>query len=684
MNGRRVSVPGKVDGFAGLRPSLSSVSWYYQRLRSMTSREVVYRIGEQAKRLRWRNYRKGWKAFELPDGALPNISGLKQSLVENGSPDLLSLLRREARILCERPLTIFGQKWDGGPIVDLVARDPLTFHLDPVSGQHWPLHEYCFSIAFRNLHGHGDSKFCTELNQLQFCHPLAAAAALDQDASMSARVWTTWNAWYESNPPFRGINWQSSVSMALRVVSLVLVCSLIECPDRRLRTRLRTLLNAHGFWLARYPSLHSSANNHLMAESVALFVLGTLMPDVPGAEDYRDTGRRRIQQLALELILADGVGSEMSPSYAAFTIEWVLLAAIVATASGNSLEPAVYRRLEAAADHFRWIMDCRGNVPHIGDCDEGRVISSSPLPEQRYIASIVAAIAGVTGRADLAPCHSDPNLRDIVFGSSKPVRIEPDGCRVFPEGGLSVVRETISDKQVMLLFDHGPLGHLAISAHGHADTLSIWLSIDGDQVLVDAGTYLYYGAPTWRSYFRSTIAHNTVEIGGCDSSTMSGPFIWSRKATGRLLTKDLRSNWRLEADHDGYLSALGVRHKRSIARAATGFVIEDSLSGGAERVRLGFLVHPKFKVVLDAADRAQIFDNGRPLLSVVSLSGWTPELVIGQMNPPEGWYSEEFGLKCPATRIVFSGVLGSNPLKTLCSCACPGPHDYRGNRQSKA
>jgi hypothetical protein len=145
---------------------------------------------------------------------------------------------------------------------------------------------------------------------------------------------------------------------------------------------------------------------------------------------------------------------------------------------------------------------------------------------------------------------------------------------------------------------------------------------------------------------------------------MSGPFIWSRKAKGRLLSRGPGSNWRFEADHDGYLADFGIRHMRSVARTADGFVIEDSLSGGTAPVRVGFLVHPKFQVVVDPAGGAQILDNGHRLLTIASLSGWIPELVIGQMDPPEGWYSEEFGSKGPGTRIVFSGILDGNSLKT--------------------
>jgi hypothetical protein len=627
----------------------------------MSAPEVIHRLHEQIKRSAWRGYSKGWEGFDIGDGPLPVIPALRQSLAGSSS-ELQQQVHRAAQDILNRPLEIFGQQWSAAPLDQALAADPLFFHFDPVSRRHWPAEAYCFDISYRDPQGYGDYKFCAELNTLQICQTLAAAAFLENSGKLKELVWTIWNAWCATNTPFLGINWVSGVNIALRTVSLLVTTSLVDVDSPDTRRRMRTFLNAAGFWLDRYPSLYSSANNHLIAESVALFTLGMLAPDLPGSRRYAKLGRKRIEQYALRQILADGVGAEMSPSYAAFAIEWLLLAAVVARGAGQPLKPAILDRLAAAAQAFKWLMDDAGGVPSIGDNDNSCVIASG-LRDHRYVASITAAIAGVVGEPALSPVAYDRTLRDAVFHSPPAAAAVPDGIRHFDEGGLSVVREKRKCAQAVLVFDHGPLGYLKLAAHGHADTLAIWLSVGRQPILVDAGTYLYGASGYWREHFRATRAHNTVEIGGESSSVMSGAFIWSRQAHGRLLKADDHGHWSMEADHDGYVAMYGCRHVRRLTRTATGFRVQDRLDKGSAQARIGFLIHPDLATVVDGC-AVHVLQGDKPIVSLTSLSEWTPQVLRGQDMPPAGWCSTYFGTKSPADQIVFAGVMDERPIVT--------------------
>ena len=76
------------------------------------------------------------------------------------------------------------------------------------------------------------------------------------------------------------------------------------------------------------------------------------------------------------------------------------------------------------------------------------------------------------------------------------------------------LRSSPSDgEEIWCRCDAGPHGFLSIAAHAHADALAVEVRYNGVDVLADPGTYCYHGEPRWRSYFRSTLAHNTIEVG---------------------------------------------------------------------------------------------------------------------------------------------------------------------------
>ena len=103
--------------------------------------------------------------------------------------------------------------------------------------------------------------------------------------------------------------------------------------------------------------------------------------------------------------------------------------------------------------------------------------------------------------------------------------------------------------------DGGPHGFLATAAHAHADALSIEVRHDGVEILADPGTYCYHGEPEWRSYFRSTRGHNTIELAGVDQSRSGGPFLWVRPARTRIVAVERGDDGEVLAwcaEHDGY------------------------------------------------------------------------------------------------------------------------------------
>ncbi|MGY2047799.1 alginate lyase family protein [Methylobacterium sp. JK268] len=643
-----------------------SIAWYARRLASMSAAEIAHRVMEQGKRALSRRRTFGWSAFAVGEGPLPVLPGLRDAVLRHATPDLAAAVAAAAAALKAGRFAALGVAW---PERDPDALfPPGVWRLDPVTSRAWPGAErFCFDIAYRHERNLGDVKYVWEFNRLQHLQPLAAAVALHGDAAALAALEAAIASWHGANPPFRGIAWNSGIELAMRAVSLLVVASLCgEALSAGSGARIRAMLAAHLYWLRRYPSGFSSANNHLVAEATAEFLIATAMPELSASGAVRAASRAVLEREAGLQILADGAPAEQSPTYGAFTAEMLLLAAATARRSGHPLAGAVDERLAAFARFVLTLASPDGTVPAIGDDDEGRVVTLAHAREDAYPASVAAAIGGFLGQPGLGPAAPYPELRDAVFGARGRGGTAPQGLTTFPAGGLTVVREVRAGRDLTVVLDHGPLGYLAIAAHGHADANALILSVDGAPVLVDPGTYLYHSGGRWRDWFRGTRAHNTVTLGGADQSTISGPFNWSHKARAALDHARPGPNWSVLGRHDGYRGRFGTDHLRLVEARPEGLSITDRLDPAprqAVAAEIVFQFAPAISLIREGTSwRAE--RNGAPILTLAIEAPGEVSVAAGGADAAGGWVSPAFGQKIAAPRLVWRGSMGASGIRT--------------------
>ena len=215
--------------------------------------------------------------------------------------------------------------------------------------------------------------------------------------------------------------------------------------------------------------------------------------------------------------------------------------------------------------------------------------------------------------------------------------------------------------EIWCRLDGGPHGFLSIAAHAHADAMSLEVRYGGVDVLADPGTYCYHGEPAWRSYFRSTIAHNTVELGGRNQSGDGGPFLWLRHANGHEIdVVDTGESAEWTADHDGYLSLRPpARHRRSVRldRAARSITVTDEIDGGEYDVRVAFHLGPDVQAELTGNHAVLHWPGaatpGQAQLELPPQLHWS--LHRGETDPILGWYSPGLGQRVPAFTLLGCG-----------------------------
>jgi hypothetical protein len=637
--------------------------WLAQRLRSMSEGEISHRLAEQSRRLRDR--------IRKPP-SIPLSSKTTGPLAWSRPRSNLARARGEASILTEwqeieervrtRRYAFLGTTWPAA------TSGTTDWHLDPHTGHRWPDRRFCFDIDYRHTRDFGDVKYVLELNRLQHLQPLAALAQVSADLALARFCVDEILSWIDANPPYCGINWSSGIELALRALSILLVLSIIDrsvLTDAELHRIARSLAE-HGYWLARYPSCYSSANNHLLAEALGLYGLGTLLPQARAAGSWRETGRSTLISEVDKQILPDGVGAEQSPAYTAFSLELFLVAGLLANDFDDPLPDHYWARLRAAGHFLRALMDCRGNCPRFGDDDEGRCLFDR-FANTNCVASVLAALAEAAQAETLAPPRCSLGFRNLLLGMRAGYEVSTPRTTHFPEGGYTVARTARCGRELLLLVDHGPLGYLQTAAHGHADALALWLHIDGEPTLIDANTFLYHGGGTWRDAFRGTRAHNTLSVAGASSSVITGPFNWGARAKVQVLEFAAKGDFfHLKATHDGFERRFGCRHARQFTlHNGHTLMIEDRLIGhaGTLPVEVSFLLAPDLGTSRNGK-RWTLHRRGQAILSIAHegpLTGFTER---GNEKAKTGWFSPHFGTRQETTRLVFSGRLRHD------QCAC--------------
>jgi len=640
---------------------VNSIRWHKSRLAAMSMPEVGHRITEQIARLSGRRFSKEWTEISAK-GNIAELPNIRRAWSE--MPEGLKLrVAEQAQTTLAGKFALLGASWvhtAGMPPA------PAFWHLD-AQGTPWSSpDEYCFDVSYRARAGR-EVKHVWEINRLQFLVPLAVHARLTGDPEVGKLVLGIIFSWMQGNRPYRGVNWTSGVELSLRAISVAIALSIVglEEIDNSDLIDIERFFAAHLFWLERYPSLHSSENNHRIAELAGALIC---MVVAPGIAPDRNLGRG-LDQLMIQLehqILQDGVGAEQSPTYAAFSIELALIALLSLNLTPGQLPAAVRERLLAWADHVQWMSSSAGDVPMIGDCDDGKVIGMEGSDEPPYVASIAECVADYLNGPVNLPSRRYLDLRDALFFPPRLFTIPPPtapivGAKTWKMGGYTVWRQRPASP-IVLVFDHGPVGYLSIAAHGHADALSVWLSVGDTPVIVDAGTYVYNSAPLWRERFRSSIIHNTLSISGVSSSSTSGPFNWAAKADARLVSDPASNTHEVAAEHDGYLNKFGVRHRRRVSLSDKGSVtIADELIGGSDPlpVQISFLINPHLSVRPNDKRRHSILveDAGRPIVEFRHDGVLEPHIAFGDGDTGRGWVAPSFGRLDPANQILFEGPL---------------------------
>ncbi len=638
---------------------------YARRVARMSPAEVAWRARDQATHAAWS--RRQVTRDQMT--ALPPLPAGERRFTTTLPAEAAARVPVEARVAI---LEAADQHLDGRWEVLGLARTDLAqpnWFRDPVTGRNSPADRYAFRINHRSEKQTGNVKQVWEVSRMHHLTLLANAWFLSHDERYAQRVAGQLRSWWRENPFLSGIHWTNGIEVGIRLISMVWIrrlladwpgaAALFERDDLAVRQ-----IRWHQQYLAAFRSRGSSANNHVIAEAAGQLVASCAFPWFPESNRWRRAATRLLERELIRNTFPSGVGRELASDYQGFVAELGLVAAIEADASQHPLGPAVWARLCAVVDTTAALLDERMRPPRQGDGDEGRALLLD-APSRGGWRSLLAAGDALLGRLDwwpVAEADAGSVLIGAMAGQPRAVAGRPAARPWrFPDAGLTLLRTAPGEApEIWCRCDGGPHGYLSIAAHAHADALSVEVRCGGVDILADPGTYCYHGEPAWRSYFRSTIAHNTVELAGRSQSSEGGPFLWLRHANASELEVtggDELTTW--SAEHDGYASLTpSARHRRTVRLDRTSRTVEvsDQIDGGSHDVRLAFHLGPEVHVELDGTHATLQWRGstaGAAQLELPAELRWT--LHRGQTDPILGWYSCGLGQRTPAFTLLGCG-----------------------------
>ncbi|MEO7539055.1 MAG: alginate lyase family protein [Pyrinomonadaceae bacterium] len=615
--------------------------------------------------------------FRERDAALFDLDGVAARQRELFPDETATMIVAGDRIVNE-------QRWELAGLGMLDFNRENCWRSDPLTGTDWGLDYHADVVPYRT--GGPDIRVLWELSRFGHAITLARCFAVTDDEVYVEAFFSQVEEWMEQNPYGRGANWHCAMEVALRAINLIAAFDIVRRSEALTEERLQTILrlfDQHGkFILDNDEFSYVATSNHYLSDVVGLFWIGTVVPELEHAAEWKAFGLSEMLREMDKQILPDGADFESSTGYHRFVTEMFLLSYLLARRNGIDVGEKYWLKLRAMLAYLGGITRPDGRMPLIGDADGSQIVPvvKSEADETSYLLGLGAVVLGDPSLLSFGALSPEVlwfcGVKGInTFKSSPQPDQAPASCS-FPQAGSYVMRSG----GLYLLFNANDCGVNGRGSHAHNDIFSIEVSAFGRPFIVDPGSYGYNLDREARHTFRSTAYHSTVAVDGVEQNSMSVdlPFLLGNEAKPRVLTWETSGAYdRVVAEHDGYARLpQPVRHRRSVEfnKADRYWQIEDWLEGEGEHdVSFGFHLAPGIDLLSSYDDVLCIGDeDGRKIL--ISSEGIE---VKPSIEP--AFVSRNYGHKEPS-KILKWELKVAMPLNVQFILMPTGPADSREAR----
>lgn len=598
---------------------------------------------------------KSWSEFTPGRLRTPLISPSKSQLqAVLGEQGLASLIADADRIVGGE-LRYFSWEW----------RRRSGWRSNPDNGFETPLVHWSQIKDFDAAQG--DIKRIWEPSRFDWAVTLSRAFAVTGDSKFERTFLDLLKDWREHNPPNQGINWYCGQECSLRLMALLVAAAVFASSEAQdlVSTTVAALAErvepTMGYAIGQH-------NNHGTSEAAGLFLAGCALPEHPSAARWRGEGRRVLDQLILEQFASDGSYVQHSFVYQRIALRACLLAALASRKfEDKPLDGRAEDALSFGVEFLRELMvgPAEGRLPNYGANDGANALALTQCDYLDFRSILQLGTVLLDEQRGYAPGLWDEELLWFGLDGNKPMAEAPEPSFFALAGGYARISE-----QGWSVFMRAP--KYTDGRPGQADALHCDVWLEGIPVAIDSGTYSYNDPEGWYKHFKSTAAHNTVEVEGKDQMPLASRFLYTHWTDSELVIGgDIDEDGTSEV-LDGFVRGvslggvshayeqigLGVQHRRSVGVSEYVVVSDTFASAKGRRLKLTWHLDGSWERHDESFLRAE--DGVSLSINVHTLGEADPkvEMNLRTNEPPYTLASEYYGQTRPITVLEVTFVGG--------------------------
>lgn len=503
--------------------------------------------------------------------------------------DDLTKLEEESKRVLNGEIFFFNSQWKNiGNSYDWVT--------NPDTGHQYSIHQHWTEIEDLNKEA-GDIKYVWEKSRFSYLHSIIRydqASGKDHSSFAFEQI----EDWIDHNPINSGPNYKCSQEISIRVLNWIFILYYYKHCKSLSEHRFRKIMNAI-YWQVDhvYKNIDFSRiavrNNHAITECLTLYIIGLLFPDWKQSSNWKLKGKKWFEEEIKYQIADDGSYIQQSMNYQRVVIQLLTWGIAIAESNSEKFAEHVYDRAYSCLNFLYQVQDdITGWLPNYGANDGALFFKLSNSHYRDYRPQLNALHWILTGLFLYKDSICDEEIEWYAkrkIENTYPALLKKDGILAFDNGGYYIFREKNTFAFIRCAkFTDRP---------GQADNLHLDIWHNGENILLDAGSFKYNAEEKWIAYFSGTESHNTVML-GIHNQMKKGPrfiwFNWSKAISAKIIETETEYIFTGEISCYTFLNRK-CKHRRKVIKKKNEniWIIEDEISNNYNRLDLRQLWHTK-------------------------------------------------------------------------------------------